>query len=71
MELWRLAVGVATWRYGNMDLRRALRTRDVEAWRYGMLEARCRRADVEVWSAGGALQALPLCLESSGGVLHA
>ena len=27
----------------------ALRSSYVEVWRYGALEARCRRADVEVW----------------------
>ena len=45
MKLWRLAAGVATWRYGGMKLWR--RAASVQARRYVALEARCSRADVE------------------------
>jgi len=38
----------------------------MELTRYGKLETHCECVDVEVWSSGGALQALPLCLKRSG-----
>ncbi len=42
MELWRLDVDVATWRYGGLETR--CRRSDMEVWRSG---ARCRRSDAE------------------------
>ena len=55
MELWRRAAVVATKGSGGLVVRYG--PGDVEVWRYGALEARCRRADVEVGSVGGVLQA--------------
>ena len=51
MERWRLAAGVATWRYEVRETCRRCIDR-----RYGVRETRCRCTDVEVWSAGDALQ---------------
>jgi len=58
LSFWRLAVGVATWR-----------CRCIEAWSPGSLEAPCGRSDVEVEvrSAGGALQA---CRRRSYGAME-
>ena len=67
-----LATSVETWRYRGLEARyrcndgeawrlelcrRAADLRDAEVFASRALEARCSRADVEVWSAGGGLQA--------------
>ena len=41
MELWKRAIGVVTWRRGGSE----------EAWGSGAPEARCSRADVEVFAS--------------------
>ena len=50
MEVRRHAVGVATWRYGCLEV--WWRAVGVETWRHGgivALEARYRYCDVEAW----------------------
>ena len=47
MELWRLVVGVATWRYGVTEAR--CRRVDVEAWSYEAPELWRSVAGVETW----------------------
>jgi hypothetical protein len=62
MGLWKLAAGVAIWRYGGMELWKL--AAGVAAWSQRAVEARCRCSDMEVtkpWgkvaSSGSALQA--------------
>ena len=49
LKLWKRAEGESTWRNGAPELSGAL---CVSTWRYGALEARCRRSDLESWSYG-------------------
>ena len=66
MELWRYAAGLRTWRCRGMEIEswggmlRARGRGGVEVWRSGdalqacrcgVLEVRCRRADVEVFAS--------------------
>ncbi len=45
MSVWRIDVGVATWKRGDLGARCKCDDREgIELWK---LEARCRRADVE------------------------
>ncbi len=45
-------------RHGEVYGQQARRScSDTEVWRYGTLETRCRRRDVEVWSLEARLQA--------------
>ena len=46
-EVWRRAVGVATWRCEAVEAHCRCTTR-----RYGGMDAGCKRAGVEVWSSG-------------------